>query len=57
MEKTAVINWNGNTGGICTNVNHGDYNVMPDYLWDIIDGEIILPRCGGYIRTGLKIKI
>lgn len=55
LEEIAIINWNGNAGGICTNVYHGDYNVLPDYLWDIVDGEIILSRCGGYIRTGLKI--
>lgn len=55
LEKTAIINWNSNVGGICTNVDHKDYSILPDYLWDIIDGEVVLPCCGGYIRTGLKI--
>lgn len=55
MEETAVINWTGIYGGICTNVSHEDYGVVsPDY-WDILDGEIVITPYGGYIRTGLKV--
>ena len=55
LHETAVINWDGNGGGICTNVKHGDYGVLsPDY-WDVLDGEVIITPYGGYIRTGLYI--
>lgn len=56
LESTAVINWDGNNGGICTNVAHEDYGVVsPDY-WDIINGEVVINRYGGCIHTGLKIS-
>lgn len=57
LQETAVINWNGNGGGICTNVKHEDYGIMsPDY-WDIAsDGEILITPYGGYIETGLYIS-
>lgn len=55
LEETAVINWDSNRGGMATNVSHTDYSILPEYLWNVVDGEVVIPRCGGYIRTGLKI--
>lgn len=40
---------------MATNISHADYSILPEYLWDIVEGEVVIPRCGGYIRTGLKI--
>lgn len=55
LGETAVINFDSNRGGMCTNVSHGDYKILPDYLWNIIDGEVIV-LCGDvHICTGLKI--
>lgn len=57
LPETAVINWSGNMGGICTNISHTDYGIVsPDY-WTIINGEIIIKPNGGYVRTGLRITI
>lgn len=55
MQETAVINFDSNMGGMCTNIKHSDYHVVPSYMWEVYDGEAIIPCCGGYIRTGLKI--
>lgn len=55
MDETAVINWNSNMGGICTNVSHGDYGIVSPDRWDIYNNEVVIICCGGYIRTGLKV--
>lgn len=55
MEETAVICFDSNMGGMCTNIKHGDYHIIPRYMWEVIDGEAIIPCCGGYIKTGLRI--
>lgn len=57
LQETASINWNGNGGGICTTIKHGDYGIIsPDY-WDVApDGEVWITYYGGYIRTGLYIN-
>lgn len=52
LDKSAVINFSSNRGGLCINVSHGDYEILPEYLWDIIDGEVIIR----YVRTGLNIR-
>ena len=55
LDQTAIINWCSNMGGVCTNVAHEDYSIVPAYRWDVVDGEVIIPCYGGYIRTGLKV--
>lgn len=52
LQETAVINWNGNRGGICTNVEHKDYYLVSPCSWDICDGEIMI---NGYVPTGLEV--
>ena len=55
MEETAVINFHSNMGGICTNISHGDYHIVPRYLWEVIDGEVVILCRDEYINNGLKI--
>ena len=55
MQETAVINMDSNMGGMAINIKHGDYHVVPAYMWEVYDGEAIIPCCGGYIKTGLRI--
>lgn len=56
MQDTALINFSGNTSGLCVNIAHSDYGVIsPDY-WDILNGEVVVTPYGGYIRTGLMIN-
>lgn len=55
LYTTAVINWDSNRDGICTNISHKDYKILPDHMWDIVDGEVIVLDCGVHIYTGLKI--
>lgn len=56
MQDTALINFSGNTSGLCVNIAHSDYGVVsPDY-WDILNGEVVVTPYGGYIRTGLMIN-
>ena len=55
MEDTAIINFDSNMGGMAINIAHEDYGVVsPDY-WDVLNGEVIITGCGGYIKTGLKV--
>lgn len=55
MEDTAIINFYSNMGGMAINIAHEDYGVVsPDY-WDVLNGEVIITGCGGYIKTGLKV--
>lgn len=55
LYETAVINWESNRGGICTNISHKDYKILPDFMWDIVNGEVIVLCCDVHICTGLKI--
>ena len=56
LPETAVVNMDSDSTGICVNISHGDYHIVPPYMWDVLDGEVILPRYGGYISTKLKIR-
>lgn len=55
LENTVVVNWNSNMSGICTNVSHGDYAIVPNYMWELIDGEVIINSNINPVNTGLKI--
>lgn len=55
MQETAVINMDSNMGGMAINVKHGDYHVVPAYMWELLGNEVIIPCCGGHISTGLKV--
>lgn len=53
MQDTALVNFKGNSDGLCINIAHGDYGtVSPDY-WKIYDGEVVINGC---ICTGLRIR-
>jgi len=55
MDETAVINMESNLSGLDINIPHGDYHVVPKYMWEVLDNEVVIPCCGGHIPTGLKI--
>jgi hypothetical protein len=54
-EHSAIINFDSNMGGLAINISHCDYGVVSPNYWDILDGEIVITCCGGYIPTGLKV--
>ena len=55
MNETSVVNFDSNMGGMCINIKNSDYRIVPPYMWEVFEGKAIIPCCGGYINTGLKI--
>ena len=55
MECTAGIMWDSTHSGVCTRVSHEDYTIVSPYMWEIFDHQIIIPCCGGYLNTGLRV--
>ena len=52
--ETSVINFDSNRSGICINIAHEDYTIIPSDMVDTIGEKIIIQYPGGHIDTGLK---
>lgn len=56
MTDTAIVNFHNNIGGLCVNIAHGDYRVVPVTDWVIVGGEVVVLKCDGQnYYTGLEI--
>lgn len=55
LPMTAVVNFDSNMGGVCINIAHEDYALVPTYAWELINGEVVISGFCGGTHTGLKI--
>lgn len=55
MNETAIINFDGNMGGICVNIAHDDYVIVSSHEWKTIDGRVIVSEHDKCIDTDLRI--